>query len=106
MRGPPRRGDPVVARHAAGAGTSALQALGNSEWSMQESEKESRRLRRSLYVVKDVKTGDVVTHENVRAIRPGDGCAPKLLEEMLGQEFRADFATGTPMSLELIRTIA
>ena len=87
-------------------GTSALQALGNSEWSMQESEKESRRLRRSLYVVKDVKTGDVVTHENVRAIRPGDGCAPKLLEGMLGQEFCADFATGTPMSPELIRTIS
>jgi pseudaminic acid synthase len=86
-------------------GTSAFQALGNPDWSMQDSEKESRRLRRSLYVVKDVKLGDVVTHENVRAIRPSGGCAPKLLGQMLGRHFSADFQAGTPMSSELIRTI-
>lgn len=86
-------------------GTSAFQALGNPDWSMQDSEKESRRLRRSLYVVKDVKLGDVVTNENVRAIRPGGGCAPKLLGQMLGQRFTADFQAGTPMSNDLIRTI-
>jgi N-acetylneuraminate synthase len=83
-------------------GKSAFQALGKSEWSMQESEKESRRLRRSLYVVKDVKAGDVATLENVRAIRPGGGCAPKLLDEILGKKFRKDLAIGTPMTLELV----
>ena len=83
-------------------GTSASRALGNSEWSMQESEKESRRLRRSLYIVKDVKSGDIVTQENVRAIRPGNGCTPKLLDEMLGKKFHGDFAVGTPMSPELL----
>jgi len=86
-------------------GTSALQALGKSEWSMQESEKESRRLRRSLYIVKDVKAGDLVTHENVRAIRPGSGCSPKFLDGMLGKKFRGDFRVGTPMSPDLIGTI-
>jgi pseudaminic acid synthase len=86
-------------------GTSAFQALGNPDWSMQDSEKESRRLRRSLYVVKDVKSGDVVTHENVRAIRPGGGCAPRLLGQMLGRHFSADYQAGTPMSSDLIRTI-
>jgi N-acetylneuraminate synthase len=86
-------------------GKLAFQALGSPEWSMQDSEKESRRLRRSLYVVRDVKAGDVVTHENVRAIRPGSGCAPKLLGGMLGRNFCADFKAGTPMSTELIRTI-
>ena len=84
-------------------GTSASLALGHSQWSMQESEKESRRLRRSLYVVKDVVAGDVVTHENVRAIRPGGGCAPKLLEELLGKKFSQSHAMGTPMALELVR---
>jgi pseudaminic acid synthase len=83
-------------------GTSASLALGNSRWSMQESEKESRRLRRSLYVVKDVVAGDVVTHENVRAIRPGGGCAPKLLEELLGKKFSQSHVIGTPMAPELI----
>ena len=83
-------------------GTSAFQALGNPDWSMQDSEKESRRLRRSLYVVKDVKAGEVVTLENVRAIRPGGGCPPKLLDAMLGKSFESDNKIGTPMSLELI----
>jgi N-acetylneuraminate synthase len=85
-------------------GTSAFQALGNPEWSTQDSEKESRRLRRSLYVVKDVKAGDIVTHENVRAIRPWGGCPPRLLESMLGKSFQEDNKIGTPMSPDLIGT--
>jgi N-acetylneuraminate synthase len=69
---------------------------------MQESEKESRRLRRSLYIVKDVTAGDVVTHENVRAIRPGGGCSPKLLEELIGRKFVRNQVMGTPLAPELI----
>ena len=83
-------------------GNSAALALGNSEWSMQDSEKESRRLRRSLYLVKDVTEGDVVTHENVRAIRPGGGCAPSLLEGLLGKIFIKSHTAGTPMNPNLI----
>ena len=83
-------------------GSSAALALGKSEWSMQDSEKESRRLRRSLYVVKDVSAGEEVTHENVRAIRPGGGCPPKLLGELLGKRFAKDYSIGTPMAPELI----
>jgi N-acetylneuraminate synthase len=83
-------------------GTAAAQALGDSKWSMQESEMESRRLRRSLYIVKDVREGEIVTHENVRAIRPGDGCSPKLIEELIGRKFTSNFEIGTPMHPELI----
>ena len=83
-------------------GTSAALALGNPQWSMQASEKESRRLRRSLYIVQDVLAGEIVTLENVRAIRPGGGCGPNLLEEMLGGEFKQNYPAGTPMAPELI----
>ena len=83
-------------------GTAASLAVGSSQWSMQESERESRRLRRSLYVVKNVMKGETITHENVRAIRPGGGCAPKLLDGMLGRKFSSGVITGTPMSPELI----
>lgn len=86
-------------------GNSVALALGRPEWGMQDSEKESRRLRRSLYIVNDVREGDLVNHENVKAIRPGGGCAPKLLGEMLGREFRQDCNKGTPMSPDLIRNI-
>jgi len=83
-------------------GTSTALALGNSQWSMQDSERESRRLRRSLYIVKDVVAGELVTHENVRAIRPGEGCAPKYLKDMLGKKFSRSSKAGTPMHLDLI----
>ena len=83
-------------------GTSAAQALGKSQWSMQDSEKESRRLRRSLYIVKDVSAGEVITHENVRAIRPGGGCAPSLLANLIGRKFSKSQTIGTPMSPKLV----
>jgi pseudaminic acid synthase len=83
-------------------GTAAALALGNSEWGMQDSEKESRRLRRSLYVVRDVLAGEMLTHENVRAIRPGNGCPPKLLDELLGKRFVKNCSIGTPMTSELV----
>jgi N-acetylneuraminate synthase len=83
-------------------GKKAYAALGSTEWKMQESEKESRRLRRSLYVVADVKVGDLVSVENVKPIRPGYGCQPKYLSELIGMKFRRSVEAGTPMSFELV----
>jgi N-acetylneuraminate synthase len=82
-------------------GTSAAKALGKSEWNMQDSEMESRRLRRTLYIVKNVRKGEIVSQDNIRAIRPGGGCAPKLLDSLIGKKFREDFNLGTPMSPHL-----
>ena len=84
-------------------GTAAHESLGDSEWSIQESEKESRRSRRSLYIVKDVKAGDLITAENLRAIRPGDGALPKFYPEFIGKRFAKDIKAGTPMSELLIK---
>ena len=81
-------------------GKNAFLSLGNREWSIQDSEKESRRLRRSLYIVKDVKAGDLLTLENVRAIRPGEGCSPKFLDQLLGKRFSTDAKIGTPLRVE------
>lgn len=80
-------------------GNKAYVSIGNSEWQITESEKESRRLRRSLYIVKNVKRGDLVSSNNLRAIRPGAGCSPKYLPELLGKRYVRDFAVGTPMDL-------
>ena len=79
-------------------GNSAFQSLGNSEWSMQNVERESRRLRRSLYIVTNVVSGEFVSRENVKAIRPSGGCPPKIIENLLGKKFKSDFIAGTPMS--------
>jgi len=81
-------------------GNRAFTSLGNSEWSIQNSEKESRRLRRSLYITDDVKAGDKITVLNLRAIRPGEGCSPKFLKELLGKRFKGSYERGTPMQTD------
>jgi pseudaminic acid synthase len=83
-------------------GNSAFEALGKSEWKMMDSEKESRNLRRSLYVVEDVKVGDLATKKNIRAIRPGEGCPPKLLETIIGSRFKFDVEKGSPMLPDMV----
>ena len=83
-------------------GKNAKASLGEPEWKIQDSEQESRRLRRSLYITQDVKAGDIVSELNVRAIRPGDGAKPKFLPEILGKKFNRDFPIGTPLSLNYI----
>jgi N-acetylneuraminate synthase len=55
-----------------------------------------------LYIVKNVKMGERVTLENVRAIRPGGGCSPKFLQGMLGKRFDKDLIVGTPMHPDYI----
>lgn len=77
-------------------------AIGNEDWKIQPSEYESRRLRRSLYIVRDVRAGEVVSHENLRAIRPGEGASPKYLEEWIGKKFKESHQAGTPMKAELL----
>jgi len=58
--------------------------------------------RRSLYAVKDISAGEIITEENVRSIRPGLGLPPKLLPEILGRRAARSIARGTPMSIELL----
>ena len=83
-------------------GNSALLSLGHREWTVQDSEMESRRLRRSLYIVKDVEEGESVTVENLRAIRPGMGISPAQYRNLLGKTFNRKLKKGTPMSSEFV----
>lgn len=80
----------------------AWEALGSPLITQTSSEGESQRLRRSLYVVKPVRAGDVVTPENVRSIRPAGGLAPAEYESVIGRAFRVDCEAGTPLSWELV----
>ena len=75
----------------------AWQSLGKAYIGPTEAEKSSIAFRRSLYIVKDLKAGDVLTKENVRAIRPGLGLPPKYLNQVLGKTIRRDLKTGTAL---------
>ena len=79
------------------------QMLGKVDYEMTEKKKKSREFSRSLFVIKDVKSGERITTENVRSIRPGFGIHPKFLSEIIGKVFTKDIEKGTPMSFELIK---
>ena len=76
----------------------AWQSLGQIQYGVQESEKKSLLFKRSVYVVKDIKAGEIFTEDNIRVIRPGDGIAPKYYEGLLGQVANKDFKEGTPFN--------
>jgi pseudaminic acid synthase len=76
----------------------AEKTLGKVYYGVSEKEAKSRVFRRSLFVVKDVKAGEVFTEDNVRSIRPGHGLPPKFLKEVLGKKAFCDIKRGTPMS--------
>ena len=80
----------------------AWQALGQVTYGPMPAEKKSIQFRRSLYVVKDIKAGEVLTHDNVRAIRPGLGLPTKYLEIVLGKNVKHDVKRGTALEWELI----
>lgn len=66
---------------------------------------EARQLRRSLFVVKDIKKGERLTNENVRSIRPGYGLTPKYLDDIIGKTAVIDIEKGRPLSWDLIKTV-
>jgi len=80
----------------------AWQALGRVSYGPTEKEKKSLIFRRSLYIVHDMKKGDVLTRKNLRAIRPGLGLLPKYYDVLLGKCVSRDTKRGTPLSWGVI----
>lgn len=80
----------------------AEQALGEVAYGGGHGEEASRILRRSLFVVRDMKKGEPFTPENVRSIRPGHGLAPGFLDLVTGRRAGRDIERGTPLSWDLV----
>lgn len=80
----------------------AARIRGGVRYGPSDAERASLAFRRSLFVVADVAAGEALTAENVRAIRPGGGLAPKHLPEVLGRRARQAIARGTPVSWEAL----
>ncbi len=80
----------------------AEKSLGEAKFSAGPSESSSRRFRRSLFVVEDIKKGELFTNSNVRSIRPSDGLHPRYLVEVLGKPAACDVERGTPLSWILV----
>ncbi|CAH0998970.1 Pseudaminic acid synthase [Neolewinella maritima] len=77
----------------------AWQGLGGVQLDTQKAEKKSRQFKRSVYVVQDIAEGELLSPDNLRVIRPGDGLAPKFYEQVLGKPARRAWKRGTPFTL-------
>lgn len=80
----------------------AWQALGKVSYEMAEQEKKSLQFRRSLYIVEDIKAGDIITEKNMRSIRPGFGISPKYYEIFIGKNVKRDIKKGSPVVWDII----
>jgi len=80
----------------------AEKALGEVRYATTERETANRVFRRSLFVVKDMRAGDVFTEENVRSIRPGNGLHPRHLQDILGRRASENIRRGTPLAWDRI----
>lgn len=80
----------------------AWQSLGKVSYGATEKEKKSLVFRRSLYIVKDMQAGEVLTAQNLRAIRPGLGLPPKYFSTLIGKKLGQNVTRGTPMSWDLL----
>lgn len=61
----------------------------------------NREFSRSLFIVEDIKSGDVLTEKNIRSIRPGNGLHPKHWNEIKGKVFNQSFEKGTPLRIDM-----
>ena len=77
-------------------------ALGRVSYELSDKMKSNREFSRSLFVVKDMKKGEIITEDNVRSIRPGFGMHPKYLNKILGKKVNRDMDKGSPFDCKLI----
>lgn len=76
-------------------------ALGQVGYERQQAEEGSKVFRRSVYFVRDVAAGNVVTAQDIRRIRPGMGLEPKYFDTLIGKQLRIDVVRGTPTNWDL-----
>jgi pseudaminic acid synthase len=77
-------------------------SIGKIHFGPTEAESDSHKYRRSLYIVKDMKKGDLFTKENLRNIRPGLGLPPKYINQLIGEKIVFSAKMGTPASFDMI----
>jgi pseudaminic acid synthase len=80
----------------------AESAIGVVDYKLTEKQSKGKDFSRSLYVVENVKSGDIVTNKNVKSIRPGFGMHPKYLNKIIGKKFNSNYESGTRMGFDLI----
>lgn len=80
----------------------AFLALGEISYGVQQAEEKSKFFKRSIYVSKDIAVGDVFTNDNLKIIRPGNGLAPKFIDDVIGKKAKVSIKAGTPLNWDIL----
>ncbi len=78
----------------------AWKALGKVDYGKKSSEQDNIKFRRSLYFVKDIRKGEVVTRNHIKSIRPGYGATPSFFEDAVGCIAIKDIHRGSPLKMK------
>lgn len=81
----------------------AEKAIGRVSYKISEKEKESHVFRRSIFVAKDIKKGEIFSEDNIRVIRPGNGLAPKYYEDIIGKKASKEIEIGEPLDWSMVK---
>lgn len=95
--------EPNDLEHLCQSSDIAWSSLGKVDYGRKSSEQGNMMFRRSIYVVKDITAGEILTVENIRSIRPGFGLAPKNYKELLGKVAKIDIKCGSAMKWNFIK---
>ncbi len=91
--------EPSEFKEMADAVRNVEKALGSITYNVSRKDKNRRR---SIFVTNNIKKGDILTRENIRSIRPGNGLHPKHYDEVLGKTVKVDLEKGTPLQFDHI----
>ena len=94
--------EPAELKELVDATKRAHVALGEASYKIKDAERENLKFRRSIYVSKDIKSGDILTKENIKRVRPGYGMEPKYYNDVLGKKAKNDLEAGSPLLKEHI----
>ena len=75
------------------------ECLGQVSYELSEKMKNNRHFARSLFACADIKKGEIFTEQNIRSVRPNNGCSPKYLPELLGKASDRDYKFGDPIKI-------
>lgn len=78
-------------------------ALGKVTYELSKKVENNKKFGRSLFAVKNIKKGELLTEENVKSIRPGYGLHPKFYDEIIGEVAKSDLKRGNPITIDYLK---
>ena len=90
-------------KHLCEASRTCWEALGQVDYGRKSSEQGNAQFRRSLYFVKPLKAGELITPDSVRSVRPGYGLPPKMYDQVVGKTVTHNVVYATPVTLDVIK---